>query len=96
VKVSREMFRTVRWLLGGLLVLQLIIVPWSHYNLFSWEQQFDGYAPIFAKSYPTATVNVGLLVGQLAVTGGFALALAESSQARGVDRTHPSQGESRS
>ena len=73
MKVSREMFRTVRWLLGGLLVLQLIIVPWSHFNLFSWEQQFDGYAPIFAKSYPTATVNVGLLLVQLAVTGGLLL-----------------------
>ncbi len=67
MKVSRETFRTVRWLLIGLLAVQLLIVPWT-------GGPFDDtvYRPIFAPFFGS-TVNVGRLLVQLAVTGGLLL-----------------------
>jgi hypothetical protein len=70
------MFRTVRWLLVGLLAVQLLIVPW---RVVGQTQ----YAPIFAPpptasggfggSGPAATIDAGRLLVQLAVTGGLLL-----------------------
>ncbi len=75
MKVSQEMFRTVRWLLVGLLAVQLLIVP--------WRVGRTQYAPIFAppptasgafgRSGPGATIDAGRLLVQLAVTGGLLL-----------------------
>ncbi len=71
MKVSRETFRMVRWLLIGLLALQLVIVPWRWFYI----EARSGYAPIFTPPEPrqTATIDVGRLLLQLAVTGGLLL-----------------------
>ncbi len=79
MKISREMSRMVRWLLVGLLVLQIIIVPWTGGPFYGTE-----YAPIFTTpTSPTsgfgvggvrrATIDAGRLLLQLAVTGGLLL-----------------------
>ncbi len=78
MKVSRETFRAVRWLLVGLLVLQIIIVPWTGGPFYGTE-----YAPIFttpptaSRGFggpgPAATIDAGRLLLQLAVTGGLLL-----------------------
>ncbi len=76
MKVSREIFRAARWFLVGLLVVQLLIVPWR--TPPGWRTE---YAPIFARP-PTAsgfhmrqgaTIDAGRLLLQLAVTGGLLL-----------------------
>ncbi len=81
MRVSGEIFRTVRWLLVGLLAVQLLIVPWR-VDLGRVER--TQYAPIFAPP-PTAaggfggamrqgaTIDAGRLLLQLAVTGGLLL-----------------------
>ncbi len=78
MRVSREIFRAVRWFLVGMLVVQLLIVPWR--TPPGWRTQ---YAPIFARpptasggfggSGPAATIDAGRLLVQLAVTGGLLL-----------------------
>ncbi len=81
MKVSPETYRTVRWLLVGLLAVQLLIVPWR-VDLGGVGQ--TQYAPIFAPP-PTASatftgamrqaasIDAGRLLLQLAVTGGLLL-----------------------
>ncbi len=73
MKVSREIFRAARWFLVGLLVVQLLIVPWR--TPPGWRTE---YAPIFARPAsallaPRATIDAGRLLLQLAVTGGLLL-----------------------
>ena len=79
VKVSREMFRTVRWLLVGALALQLVIIPWNA-PFHASGATHTKYAPIFAPPnfhiytvQRSATVDTGRLLLQLAVTGGLLL-----------------------
>ena len=67
MKVTPETFRAVRWLLVGALVAQLIIVPWTGGPFYSTV-----YRPIFA-AFGAATIAVGRLLVQLAVTGGLLL-----------------------
>ncbi len=87
MKVSRETFRTVRWLLVGLLVVQVLIVSWRPQpqpsaglvDPFGSAQMVSGYAPIFAppsSSAPLAPrmiIDASRLLVQLAVTGGLLL-----------------------
>ena len=73
MKVSREIFRAVRWFLVGLLAVQLLIVPWRLPP--GWKTE---YAPIFARPAsallaPRATIDAARLLVQLAVTGGLLL-----------------------
>ncbi len=74
MRVSPEIFRAVRWFLVGLLVVQLLIVPWR--TPPGWRTE---YAPIFARPSssallaPRATIDAGRLLLQLAVTGGLLL-----------------------
>lgn len=52
MKVSRETFRTVRWLLVGALAIQLLIVPWRYWEVEAiadvalWHEETT-YSPIF-------------------------------------------------
>ncbi len=78
MNVSNETRRTVKWILVGLLALQLLIVPWKAPVQIHNER--IEYAPIFAPPNirwdvveRSATLAVGRLVIQLAVTGGLLL-----------------------
>ncbi len=74
MRVSREIFRAVRWFLVGLLAVQLLIVPWR--TPPGWRTE---YTPIYAPPSssaplaPRATIDAGRLLVQLAVTGGLLL-----------------------
>ncbi len=82
MKVTREMFRTVRWLLIGALAVQLIIVPWREQSRGGAGGLLEslyvsplerGYAPIFSRPVSVHGVNASRLLVQLAVTGGLLL-----------------------
>lgn len=81
MNVSDETRRTVRWVLLGLLAVQVLIVPWNAPVMggMAWTSSLQ-YAPIFAPPSPTAplapraTIDMGRLLIQLVVTGGAAVA----------------------
>ncbi len=96
MEVSREMFRTVRWLLVGLLAVQLLIVPWrwggGRPSAFSELIGLPGphatvvYRPIVSPPLRRdATIDVGRLLLQLAVTGGLLLLWLRVAKPQGVD-----------
>ncbi len=68
MRVSREIFRAVRWFLVGWLAVQLLIVPWRLPP--GWRTE---HAPIFAPPVARATIDTSRLLLQLAVTGGLLL-----------------------
>jgi hypothetical protein len=69
----------VRWLLIGVLAVQLLIVPWrggrppGAHPVFWSGPEISGYAPIFSPPGQGATIDAGRLLVQLAVTGGLLL-----------------------
>jgi hypothetical protein len=67
--------RIVAYLVGFFLILQVLIVPWnwsvSTRGFSGWPTvPFSGYAPVFTQPHPTAHIDFGRLLLQLAVTLG--------------------------